>query len=345
VDQRVEIPVFTDHSGRVQSSFKAITLHAYPEPALEASWRRYILSEQYPTHYLAPEFFLEPFFADRKPFAILAMKDGDVVAVLTGVHEKTYVRCGNSGSPQLSISAECRPEALARLVEALRLETSRRIGSTIASLTNVTELKKHGFFQRTASAIMMLDLRQGPEAIYKRFSKGRRSDVQFAIRSGVEVMEASSESDFERYYEIYWDWCTRKKIAKHPRELMFRALGLRSNRRLFLATHQGKIIAGTIIRFLENGVAEYAANNSPEEYQSLRPNPLLNWVTIQWAFKQGLKSFSMGGSHPYLRHFGGEEIPIYRYSLDASFFKTFQLRESLISKRQGYKKSRKSKHG
>ena len=124
---------------------------------------------------------------------------------------------------------------------------------------------------------------------------------------------------------------------------MFRALRLRSNRRLFLATHQGKIIAGTIIRFLENGVAEYAANNSPEEYQSLRPNPLLNWVSIQWAFKHGLKSFSMGGSHPYLRHFGGEEIPIYRYSADASFFKTFQLREWLISKRQAYKKSRLAK--
>jgi lipid II:glycine glycyltransferase (peptidoglycan interpeptide bridge formation enzyme) len=229
-------------------------------------------------------------------------------------------------------------------VEALRAEAPGNVGSTIASLSTVPDLEKYGFFQRTASAIMMLDLREGPDAVYKRFSKGRRSDIQFAIRAGVEVIEASSENDFERYYQIYRDWCTRKNIGQHPRDVMFRALQLRSNRRLFLATHEGRVIAGTIIRFLENGVAEYAANNSPEEYQSLRPNPLLNWVSIQWAFEQGLKSFSMGGSHPYLRHFGGQEIPIYRYSADASFFKTFQLREWLIKKRQAYKKSRQASH-
>jgi lipid II:glycine glycyltransferase (peptidoglycan interpeptide bridge formation enzyme) len=187
---------------------------------------------------------------------------------------------------------------------------------------------------------MMLDLQQGPEALYKQFSKGRRSDIQFALRSGVEIREATSLEDFEQYYQLYLGWCTRKNLPLQTRDVMIRALQLRSNRRLFLATHEGKVIAGSIFRFLANGIAEYAANNSPEEYQLLRPNPLLNWAAIQWASKIGLKSLSMGGSHPYLRHFGGQEVPIYRYSTDAGFFKTFQLREWLIKKRQAFKKIR-----
>ena len=174
----------------------------------------------------------------------------------------------------MSVSSECTPDEIARLVEALYAETGRRKGSTLSSFSNLANLEKHGFFRRTISSIIMLDLRQGPETIYKQFSKGRRSDIQFAIRSGVEVIEATSERDFDAYYRVHRDWCRRKNIAEHPRDLMFRALELRSNRRLFLATHQGKVIAGTIIRFLENGIAEYAANNSSEEYQSLRPNPL-----------------------------------------------------------------------
>jgi hypothetical protein len=243
VDQTVEneIPALGDNLAEAHSSFSAITLHAYPEPALEESWRRYILSEQYPTHYLAPEFFLEPFFADKNPFAILLMKGDDVVAVLTGIHEKTYVRCGNSASPQLSISAECIPKGLARLMRALRRETSTRKGSTVASFANVPDLEKHGFFQRTAGGTMMLDLRQGPEAIYKKFSKGRRSDIQFAIKSGVEIFEASSEIDFEHYYKLHCDWCARKNLSQHPRDVILRALQVRSNRRLFLAGHNGKI--------------------------------------------------------------------------------------------------------
>ena len=322
--------------------YRTVTLHAYPEPAIERAWRKYTLGHQYPTQYLAPEYFLEPFFAHRNPFTILVVKHEEVVAALTGFHEKTFVRCGNSGSPQLSISLDCGPEGFAILMEALRVESGNK-GATIASFSEVPELKEFGFFERTSGATMMLDLEQGPETLYKQFSKGRRSDIQFAIRSGVEVSEATSPDDFERYYQVYLEWCARKKLPRHSHDVMFSALQLRSNRRLFLATHEGKVIAGSIFRFLENGVAEYAANNSPEEYQSLRPNPLLNWAAIQWAWKIGLRTLSMGGAHPYLRHFGGKEVPIYRYSLDSTLFKTFRLREWLISRRQAYKKAAGSK--
>jgi lipid II:glycine glycyltransferase (peptidoglycan interpeptide bridge formation enzyme) len=220
------------------------------------------------------------------------------------------------------------------LLTGLRVETGEAKGCSLSTFCDLPQLKAHGFFERLSGVTMMLDLTEGPDRLYRQFRKGRRSDIQYAIRSGVEIVEATSESDFEEYYRLHANWCARKNIQPHPREVMLRALSLRSNRRVFLAMHEKKVIAGTIIRFVEHGIAEYAANNSLEEFQNLRANPLLNWTAIQWAHNSGLKSFSMGGSHPYLRHFGGSEVTIRRYSFDATFLKLFRAREWLLVKRK-----------
>ncbi|HEU5399945.1 MAG TPA: GNAT family N-acetyltransferase [Terriglobales bacterium] len=321
-----------------------IALHAYPDPETESAWRRYLLNEPYASHYLAPDFFLEPLFESKRPFSILVKHDNAVAAVLTGIHEKTHVRCGNSASPQLSISPGCTAEDLRCLIEELYRETGRVEGCSLASFSRITDLKRHGFFERACRQVVMLDLRRGLDATYKGFNKGKRSDIQHAIKSGVEVIEATSDSDFESYYDIYAQWCNQKKLPLHPREMMIQAWRLESNRRLFLAVYRNKIVAGSVIRFLRGGIAEYAGNSSLAEYHSLRANPLLNWTAIQWAYNDGLHAFSMGGSHPYLKHFGGEQLPVYRYSTDASFFKTFQLREWLLEKRHTLKAMVTSRH-
>ena len=92
IDIKVERegPVVGNELAKAPASFKAITLHAYPEPAIEASWRKYVLQEQYPTQYLAPEFFHEPFFEAKAPFAILVMRNDAVAAVVTGMHKRSW---------------------------------------------------------------------------------------------------------------------------------------------------------------------------------------------------------------------------------------------------------------
>jgi hypothetical protein len=96
-----------------------------------------------------------------------------------------------------------------------------------------------------------------------------------------------------------------------------------------MAFHENVAIAGSVVRFVPAGIAEYSANNSLEAALPLRPNSLLNWVAIQWACQEGLRSYSMGGSHPFLRHFGGEVLPVYRYRLDLSLFHRHERREWL----------------
>ena len=43
------------------------------------------------------------------------------------------------------------------------------------------------------------------------------------------------------------------------------------------------------------------------------------------------QNYSMGGSHLFLRRFGGNEIATHRYKLDRTFFKTYEKKEQLTN--------------
>ena len=52
-------------------------LHGFPPRELEERWRDFLGRVDYPGAYQTPEFFLEPFWEGKHPFAILAFKQGE----------------------------------------------------------------------------------------------------------------------------------------------------------------------------------------------------------------------------------------------------------------------------
>src|SRR5205085_837248 len=88
------------------------------------------------------------------------------------------------------------------------------------------------------------------------------------------------------------------------------------------------VTAGSFYRLCPNGVVEYAANFSLPEFQRLRPNDLIGWHALKWACGGGFSHFSMGGSHLFLRRFGGKIHRTYRYSRDTSVLGLHTFRES-----------------
>lgn len=297
-------------------------LHSFPNAELERQWRTFLLAADYPTHYVAPEFFLEPFVKQKRPFAILVTRGSAIVAVLTGVHEAKQVVCGVAGRPQIAFIPPFDIDVQRSMIDALRREAGKSQLITMTTWSAVPGFTTIGFDERAIDAIMTLDLTRGPDALRKDFNKGRKSDITFAQKAGVTVREwESSEDEFREYYAIYAEWCKRKEIDVTPYDVMRAAFGLRDSRRLFLAFHDGKVIAGSVVRFTPSGVAEYSANNSTPSALNLRPNSLLNWIAIQWSHAQGIRIYSMGGAHPFLRHFGGSEITIYRYRKDLTLFR------------------------
>jgi len=195
------------------------------------------------------------------------------------------------------------------------------------------ELTVRGYREHVHSGdgcVVLLDLRRGPDALFKEFSESRRANIRKAMRRGIEVAEARTDEDLATYYEIYLDWSKRKDQPILDFALFRDTMLARNNRRLFLARYNGTIIAGVVIRFHPGGVVEYAANSSRKEDQALRPNDLLHWRVIEWACAQGFTTYSLGGAHLFLRRFGGTIANTFEYRLDRTFGKRLEMREKLV---------------
>ncbi|HET9712978.1 MAG TPA: GNAT family N-acetyltransferase [Pyrinomonadaceae bacterium] len=305
-------------------------LHSYPDDAvLEGRWRKFLTRSDFATHYISPEYFHEPFFGDKRPFLVLAWQGERVVAALSGTHEKQQLICGLRFRPQICFDETVDLGAASdALVSGLLNEAESDKLITFYSWVPLNTLSKYEYRCKQEEGIVVLDLTKGPDELFKQFSGTRRTDIRNAIKRGIEVIIASTRDEFRAYYEIYVDWCQRKKIAPYSFEVMEEALRSQ-NRRLFLARYEGKTIAATIIRLYPGAMIEYAANNSLIEYLKLRPNDLLQWRVVEWACGEGYKRYSLGGAHLFLRRMGGSIVPVYRYRVDRTWLRRYELKEAL----------------
>jgi len=306
----------------------------YPDDVLQDAWNEFLADASYPTHYTAPNFFTDPYIRGER-FAVLAFEGGKIAGVLTGVDNGGRIVSGLPVRPQVVFRKGCDSTAA---LQAL-LEGMLEHGGGSLELIDlhtwepVEKAESLGFRTRVCTgedSIIMLDLAKGEDQIFREFSQTRRNELRKAIKNGViEIKELETDEEISELYEIHVDWNRRKGNRPDPFEDFERATKQRENRKVFIAVHDGKIIAGSYFRFCPGGVVEYAANNSLPEFQNLRPNDLIGWRAIQWACAGGFTHFSMGGSHLFLRRFGGEVFTAWHYRLDRTFLKRHEVKETL----------------
>src|SRR5260370_23192331 len=114
-------------NGRVPSYH---ILHRQPGGLIEALWRDCLDDADFPTHYTAPEYFLEPGFRSKGAFAVLSLSGEEVTAILTGTNDGAYVQSGLSVRPQIAFSRRAdRLRAMANVLDGLLAEAeSARLG-------------------------------------------------------------------------------------------------------------------------------------------------------------------------------------------------------------------------
>jgi hypothetical protein len=311
-------------------------LHEFPAPAVELLWRDCLARVECPSHYNAPEYFLVPLWAGKRPFAVLAMDQGKVTGVLTGLHLKNQVTCGLASRPQICVDPT---KDVSAVVNALLRGLLSESGS--AELTTVftwkdfelREFEKRGFRPRELDGNVVLDLTQGAESLFNQFAKDRRRNIRFAEKNGVEVNLATTKEDIAAAYEVYLAWRqTQRKVVKGEQGSFetFEKSTTLTNRKMFVARVGDKVVAMNIFRFFPGGLFESASNSSLDEFLHLKPNELMQWRGIEWACAQGLRRHSLGGSHSFLRRFGGTVIPIVRYRLDGTWLHRHDLRETVL---------------
>jgi hypothetical protein len=297
-----------------------IVLTSMPDSDLSARWNVSLREMPFATHYVTPNYFTDPYVRGKR-FAVLAVEDdGKIAAVTTGIFETENVVSGMFSRPQMVFREGLDREQAAGVL----LKGVQELGSpSIVDLYSWREIPGFvdGGMQMRASgletSVVVLDLKKGSDAIFAKFSQTRRNEIRRAIKQGrVEIKELETDEELAQLYEIHSKWNALKGNPTDTLENMQTAASQRENRRIFIAKTDGNVIAGSFYRFCPGSMVEYAANFSLPEFQKLRPNDLIGWHAIQWAGAVGCRYFSMGGSHLFLRRFGGEVWTTYRYRHD-----------------------------
>jgi len=313
---------------------KHIVLTSMPDGVMAANWDAFLADAPFATHYVTPNYFSDPYVRGER-FAVLAVEvSGRIDAVMTGVRNGSSITSGMFSRPQTVFrNGVDRGRAAEALLGGVDELAGGKAGLVeIYVWQAMPEFEGRGMQTRVSgeqTSVVMLDLADGADEIFKRFSQTRRNEIRKAERQGlVEVKELETEDELAELYRIHCEWNTRKGNAADSLEQMRTAAGQRENRRVFIAKVDGRVVAGSFYRFCRGGVVEYAANFSMTEHQKLRPNDLIGWHAVKWACGGGFSHFSMGGSHLFLRRFGGEMIETYRYRRDQSLFRLNDLREN-----------------
>jgi hypothetical protein len=301
-------------------------LHHHPGGVIESSWRACLAQSDFPTHYTAPEYFLEPAFRNKGPFAILSRSGEEVTAILTGTNDGAYVQSGLSVRPQIVFSRRAdRVRAITNVIEGLLVEAASAKLVDMFVWYDIATLVDTRFREKKYEGVVMLDLSRGPDALFRRFSENKRRNIKRAIKYGVSVEPANDPAKVSAYYPVFVEWSRLKGLSTPAEDEFHQTMALRNNRLLLLARYEGRIIAGIVIRFLSHGMMEYAANSSLQNSLHLRPNDLLHWRAIEWGCREGMTHYSLGGAHLFLRKFGGEIVPTTRHRLDLSIFRRFAI--------------------
>src|SRR6266571_6104364 len=210
VSERPSVMNRTSASSGIESGARSVVgqpvyriVHALPDPETESAWREFLQRADFPTHYVSPEFFREPFFVDMRPFAVLVSVDGRVMAVVTGIHERKGLVCGVTGRPQLAMDPGCANVVTESLLQGLRREAAGEELITVFAWSQISLFTAGGFSEQREQATVMLDLRLGEHALFKQLAKGRKSDVKFALREGIEIRLATTQEEFDAFYQIY----------------------------------------------------------------------------------------------------------------------------------------------
>ena len=332
--------VIADLPALASEPMSVAVLHSFPPPEIELAWRDLLRRVPVPSHYTSPEYFLEPYFQGKQPFAVLALRGSSAVGLLTGFHEGSEISCGLPTRPQIQIDPSVDQAAVLRVL-ALGLKRESA-GAKVVSIyswewLSLSPLLDLGYRSRLLCGNPILDLSRGAELLLRQCDGKRRNCIRYAMRHGVEVAPAETEQDYREFYEIYAKWCAAKQMHCYPFEVEELAYKTTShNRRLLVARHEGKVIAGSVFRFMPGGLVEYSRNSSLPEFQNLKPNDLLVWRAVEWASAEGFPFFSMGGSHRFLREFGGTIIPIIRYRCDRTFLRRYDRREQMTDTARSY---------
>lgn len=170
----------------------------------------------------------------------------------------------------------------------------------------------------------VLELPADPDEMrrgWKKTSNNLFRSLRKADKAGVTVREGRDESDLRTFYDLYLRTMRRRASLPRPyRQLAEdrRLLGPEGTFRLFVAEHEGDIVAGGVFHSFGDTL-DLLYNGSDDARLDVRPNHALYWHAIEWAVEAGHAHLDFGHARPesslarFKAQWSAQEVPEYRY--------------------------------
>jgi peptidoglycan pentaglycine glycine transferase (the first glycine) len=145
-------------------------------------------------------------------------------------------------------------------------------------------------------ATILIDLRDNPETWLARMSSKNRYNVRLSERKGV-IVHVGAEADVAPFHDLAIVTGHRDSFAVHDLEyyrLAYRLFSETGQVRLFLATHEDRLIAG-LMAFACGAKSWYLYGASSNEERQRMPNYALQWAAMNWARDQGCRTYDLWG--------------------------------------------------
>ena len=122
-----------------------------------------------------------------------------------------------------------------------------------------------------------------------------RYNVRLAMRRGVDVRVAGSETDLDSFYRLTAITGRRDGFAVHGQEY-YRAVwdALGESGRLFIASVNGEDV-GALFAVICGDMATYLYGASSNRYRNTMSNYLLQWEAMLWARRRGCSTYDFWG--------------------------------------------------
>jgi lipid II:glycine glycyltransferase (peptidoglycan interpeptide bridge formation enzyme) len=166
---------------------------------------------------------------------------------------------------------------------------------------------------------IVLDISRSMAEVRKGFKKNWRYYLGLAERNGLEIREGVTRKDYEDFLPVYSDLLDRKGLQPDidiTRWIKLQHVLPESEKpRIFLAFHNGNIVAGLVVSAIGGtGYPIVAASHS--EGKKFYGSNLLHWKAIEWLKTMGCHSYDLSGIDPeknpgtyhFKTGFGGREV-------------------------------------
>ena len=140
----------------------------------------------------------------------------------------------------------------------------------------------------------VIDIRGSEEQVLNRMKQKTRYNIRLAQKKGVRVSPSADIPSFTNILDIT---SRRDGFGVHKSDYYAKAFELfhpRGECELFMAEHEGQILAGLMV-FARGNRAWYFYGGSAEIKRELMPNYLLQWEAIRWARAKGCTEYDLWG--------------------------------------------------